>query len=99
MAISKLSPEFYRKYPLVAALILVTTIAGYFTRSFVEASTSSGNDCREQHKVDVALIAHKDSVITSLNDRVFDLQEQLLITNGIIDRIPEKLDSINKKHR
>ena len=54
---------------------------------------------KEQVDIDRQIIAGKDSQIVSLNERIFDLQQELLISNGIIKQIPEKLDSIAKSNR
>ena len=60
---------------------------GYFVHSFTDTNSARINDCQEQVK-------SLQEKLQKSEDKLFELQNQLLITNGIIKQIPAQIDSI-----
>lgn len=95
----KLNPEFFRKYPGAVYYILVFTIAGYFTSQFVTSSNGRNQDCAEERKQDAVQIEALQRRLDKDDSTLTDLYQQLLISHGIIDQLPEKLDSLSRVHK
>jgi|SRR6478609_6731884 len=100
----KITPDFIKRNPLIAAFMLICAVAGFFVSSYVKSNDSRNSDCIEARKQDAVFynsqifelrveLTRKDSLLN-------DVYQQLLITHGIINKLPEKLDSIaNKKKK
>lgn len=83
----KISFDNFRKYPGTAILILVCVALGYLFNEFV---LGNKDDCKEQ-------IKYLQQQIVSKDEKLYDLQNELLRTNGIIRDLPQKIDSLTNE--
>lgn len=98
----KINPDFVRKYPFVYAYMMLFIILGFVVSSYIKTNDSRAADCAEARKQDQinyniqidALQKRLDKDDSSLST----LYQQLLISNGIIDKLPTKIDSLSKTH-
>lgn len=99
----KINPDFIRKYPYIFLYIVVLAIAGFFISSYVSSNDRGRTDCIEARKQDAvqyqnqidylrAKIDKQDSTITAL-------YQVIAIQNGVIEKIPEKVDSLYKNKK
>ena len=101
--IPKINPEFVRKYPYVFLYIVILAIAGYFISSYVSSNDRRNEDCVEARKVDAIQYQNQIDYLRTKIDKqdstISGLYQTIAIQNGVIEKIPEKVDSLYKSKR